>query len=260
MTLNSALIRAWLGLVVLFLFTGCFQNQETPTAEEKDAHYINGRNKVISLDHDGAIEEFEKALANNPKSSAAHFELGLLYEDRKKNFARAIYHFEEYLVLKPQSTYAERAREQIRVCKMELAKTEVLGPVTQQMQKDLDRLSAENIQQKKEIERLSAQLASRPVPQPPVTNAMATPNVDRPEVRSSATARGTTPGSGAASNAHKPGDVTEPAVRAKTHTVKSGETFAGIAKQHNVKLASLQSANPGIDPRRVRVGQVLQLP
>jgi LysM repeat protein len=47
---------------------------------------------------------------------------------------------------------------------------------------------------------------------------------------------------------------------ARTHAVKSGETPASIARQYGIKLDSLMSANPGLDARRMRVGQALNIP
>jgi LysM repeat protein len=48
--------------------------------------------------------------------------------------------------------------------------------------------------------------------------------------------------------------------RARTHTVKTGETPFAISRQYRIKLDALLSANPGLDPKRIRVGQVLNIP
>ena len=47
---------------------------------------------------------------------------------------------------------------------------------------------------------------------------------------------------------------------ARTHTVVAGETAVRIARQYGVTLDALQAANPGMEPRRMRVGQVLNIP
>jgi len=49
-------------------------------------------------------------------------------------------------------------------------------------------------------------------------------------------------------------------VRAHTHIVAAGETLASIARKHGVSLAALQAANPGVSPKKMRVGQTLNLP
>jgi membrane-bound lytic murein transglycosylase D len=47
---------------------------------------------------------------------------------------------------------------------------------------------------------------------------------------------------------------------ARTHRVARGETMGAIARRHGVSVAALRSANSGIDPRRMRVGQTLRIP
>ena len=65
-----------------------------------------------------------------------------------------------------------------------------------------------------------------------------------------------------------PGDQTPPAratahpapARARTHAVLPGETLAGIARKAGVTLAALKAANPEVNPKKLRAGQVLNLP
>jgi LysM repeat protein len=58
---------------------------------------------------------------------------------------------------------------------------------------------------------------------------------------------------------NRPGAGT-PTPRLRTHTVKAGESPYTIAKQHGVKLDALLKENPNLDPRRLKVGQTLNLP
>ena len=44
------------------------------------------------------------------------------------------------------------------------------------------------------------------------------------------------------------------------YKVAKGDTFAKIAKDHKVTVAAMTKANPGVDSRKLKVGQVLQLP
>jgi membrane-bound lytic murein transglycosylase D len=44
------------------------------------------------------------------------------------------------------------------------------------------------------------------------------------------------------------------------HVVSSGETLGGIARQYGVRTADLQAANPGVRPRRMRIGTRLLVP
>lgn len=44
------------------------------------------------------------------------------------------------------------------------------------------------------------------------------------------------------------------------HVIRRGETLSGIASQYRVRLRALEAANPGAQPRRLRVGQRLTIP
>jgi serine-type D-Ala-D-Ala carboxypeptidase/endopeptidase (penicillin-binding protein 4) len=47
---------------------------------------------------------------------------------------------------------------------------------------------------------------------------------------------------------------------ARTHTIRSGDTLDGIARQHGTTVAALQRANPGLNPRRLIPGRTVRLP
>jgi LysM repeat protein len=44
------------------------------------------------------------------------------------------------------------------------------------------------------------------------------------------------------------------------HTVAAGETPAAIARKLSLNLDALLAANPGLNPKKLRVGQILNLP
>jgi len=46
----------------------------------------------------------------------------------------------------------------------------------------------------------------------------------------------------------------------RTHRVQPGETLSYIAKRYGLSLAAIRSANPRLDPNRIRPGVVLNLP
>ena len=52
-------------------------------------------------DIDGAIGLYNKALSENPELSHAHMMLGLIFEENKEDYIRAIYHYERFLEIKP---------------------------------------------------------------------------------------------------------------------------------------------------------------
>lgn len=44
------------------------------------------------------------------------------------------------------------------------------------------------------------------------------------------------------------------------YTIESGDTFFSIANRFGVTVADLETANPGVDPTRLRVGQIICIP
>lgn len=50
------------------------------------------------------------------------------------------------------------------------------------------------------------------------------------------------------------------AKKAKSYTVRSGDTFTGIADKEGVEVEALQEANPDVDASTLHVGQKLKLP
>ena len=51
-----------------------------------------------------------------------------------------------------------------------------------------------------------------------------------------------------------------PAIGGSEYKVKKGDTLATIAKNSHVGLQALQSANPGVNSSRLKIGQTLQIP
>src|SRR5438034_8343888 len=158
--------RRWATLVLFCAcWSGCSPLGESGRDEEKDPNYLTGKNRVAALDHLGAIDAFEKALAADPRSAAAHLELGLIHQQYlATNWARAIYHFEKYLELRPKANNADLIRQRITQCKLELAKEVPFAAVNQQMQRELeklDRLSRDNADLRQQLEQLKTQSAQR---------------------------------------------------------------------------------------------------
>ena len=144
---------------LLALQPGCMPSTQGPADEQKEAFYLKGKALEGTLDFRGAIEAYEKALEVNPQSGAAHFELGLLYE-KENDYAAAIYHFERYLKLRPDSERMQIVKDRVMQNKMELAKTTTFAPVTQNLQRQFDAMAEESRQLRAENEKLRAELAA----------------------------------------------------------------------------------------------------
>ncbi|MGH8020873.1 MAG: LysM peptidoglycan-binding domain-containing protein [Opitutaceae bacterium] len=62
----------------------------------------------------------------------------------------------------------------------------------------------------------------------------------------------TTPASGSA----EPGTLAEDG----TYVIKSGDTLSTIGRQFGITYQEIQAVNPGLDPRKLRVGQKIYIP
>jgi len=268
MTHGNAAVR-WATLVLLCgCWIGCSPFGEGGRDEEKDPNYLAGKNRVAALDHLGAINAFERALATDPRSAAAHLELGLIHQQSlATNWARAIYHFEKYLELRPKANNADLIRQRIAQCKLELAKEVPFAAVNQQMQRELeklDRLSRENAELRQQLEQWKSQFAQRPGSVPAGDTALNP--TSSPGARQLSAPAASSPGSQSAQTVERPTSLETPrdfaraSASTKTHVVKSGEWPSSIARNYGIKVTDLLSANPGVDPRRLRPGQALVIP
>ena len=260
MTLFSVPARLLLVATFALGASGCFPAGNGLVDEEKDPHFLAGKARYNSMDYEGAIEAFERALASNPNSAAAHLQLGFLYEEKKGNFGAAIYHFEKHLELRPESNVAEPVKQRVTACKLELAKTVPFALVNAQVQDELRKLHETKAALLATIDQLKAQLvaqesefSNRLAAATQVSSPIPTPRSysEQPERRVPPSQR-LAPVPQVSSS--------RPSTTPRLHIVKKGETLSMISRKYNVRLSSLQAANPSVEPRRMQAGQVVKVP
>ena len=263
----SRVLRGGWAVLFCLCWCGCPRPAENQSDEQKNRHYVAAREKLGALDYKGAIESFERAIEDNPRSALAHFELGLLLETRENDFAAALYHYNKALKLRPNAYPADNIKQRIPGCKQELVKADALGTMQPAALREAERLRDENQALRKQVLALQFQLAGRPSGP---TNAPAVSGqggsrfaggpeaggsgaANRPGVRASGTGSisGDRLGAGAGAGS---------AARPRAHPVKQGETPSSIARLYGVRLEALLAANPGLEPRKLKVGQPLNLP
>ena len=244
---------ALLAVLLSACLSGCEPQAQGQLEEEKEPHFIEGKRAVNSFDFSGAIDEFEKAVEANPRNASAHFELGWLYEEKQQDPAAAIYHYQQFLKLRPNADTAEAVRQRIMNCKQDLAKAVLPLPTTPGVQRDLEQLIQENKQLQAEVDQWRAYFKTQQTNHPPQIS----------DARQSATPiqpvqPGTNPMqiAGASDNRAARATVTP----TQTYVVQSRDTLASISRKFNVKLDALAVANPGVDAKRLRVGQTLNIP
>src|SRR5271157_4146210 len=156
------LASPWASLLLVLaglVLGGCLPEGQSQVGEEKDAHFLNGRSHVNAMNYPAAIESFERAIAVNPKSAAAHLELGCLFDQKVPDPPAAIYHYEHFLKLRPNSPKAESVNQRILACKQELARSVSLGPLSDKQLRDLEKLAEDNKRLHEENKRLNEEAA-----------------------------------------------------------------------------------------------------
>ncbi len=254
--------RFWFGVSVLWFgiaLSGCLPSDQNQSDEEKEPHFVLGKSRINAMDYQGAVEAFEESLDVNPHSAAAHFELGWLDDEKESDPAAAIYHYQQYLKLCPSAGNTEVIKQRIESCKQELAADVLPLPSTPAAQKQITQLVEENQQLQDEVNKWRAYFASQAAAknQPPTTPP---PNPGQPVANPSPPpVHDVSPGAGGSSSDH-PVHATPTKPILGTHTVAAGETAVRIARRYGITLDALLAANPGLEPRRMRVGQVLNIP
>ena len=249
MSLFGKLSLVALAATALVAVNGCLPSDSSPLDEEKEPHFVLGKSRVNAMDYAGAIEAFTESLEANPRSAAAHFQLACLFDQKESDSAAAIYHYQEFLRLNPKADNAEVIKQRIYSCKQQLAADVLPLPSAPAAQKQLEDLAEKNHRLQDEVEKWRAyyatQQAAQKNPTPPNTPAPA--GSPPPDKVSPAPVNPT------------PATPASPA-KARTHVVAAGETLAGIARKANVSLTALEAANPGVTPKKLHVGQTVNLP
>jgi len=252
--------------------SGCAPTAEGLSDEQRNAHYIAGKEKLSAFDYKGAVESFERALEDNPRSALTHFELGVLYEQQEHDYAAALHHYNRALKFRPNGYPADNIRQRVPACRQELVKADSLATINPTLLGEIQVLRATNQWLLRELDVARLQLAGRGGDRSAAGHPPAQGQVQRNAAGGGELSfPGSTPGGGRADPGAgvRPGTApTGGATRAsggpsragRTHSVKSGDTPASIARQHGVRLPALLAANPGLDPKRLRVGQIVNVP
>jgi tetratricopeptide (TPR) repeat protein len=253
------LAAGWVLLCLLCLGgAGCLPTERVSGGEEDDPDFQAGLSHKRAGRPERAVEAFERALQTNPRSVAAHFELGLLYYQGVTNYVAALYHLDRVQRLNPQFRYIQSVDQMVRGCKQEFIRDVPMGTITWQMEKDMQRLQRmekENAELRQRVEQLRLELAARQA-SGQASGEMA--RLDRGAASGSSTI---TP---LRQVTHVPLPGGSSSLRAggggRAYTVRKGDTLYSIARENGLQPNTLIAANPGIDPARIVPGQVLRLP
>ena len=175
-------VNAWIMAVALMvgLLAGC-----TSQVQEQDALEFNypairkARAKLREGDKQSALALLNRAIDEKPKLAQAHLEVAQLYDDYDHNYVCAIYHYERYLELRPQTEKREMIEGFIRKARIAFAASVAeqgpgLDKKVQALQDDNDRLKHDLRQVR---ENLARRIAALP-PAPPRAAARLSSSLD----------------------------------------------------------------------------------
>jgi LysM repeat protein len=226
---------------------GCEPSDQNAADNEKEPHFVLGQNRVNAMDYGGAVEAFEESLEANPHSAQAHYQLAMLYSEHETNPAAAIYHYQQYLRFDPKAPNAAAVKQVITNCMQQLAAAVLQLPSSPAMQQQLQQFADKNRQLQDEVDKWRAYYASQTAVVK--TNPPPAPNNFTPQSTATVTPRQATSA-----------NLSPPIAKPRTHIVTAGETPAAIARTFDVNLNSLLAANPGLNPKKLHVGQTINLP
>ena len=264
MSLLGKLSLGALAVACFITVSGCSPSGPGQLDEEKEPHFVLGNSRFNAMDYAGAIEAFQESLEVNPHSALAHFRLAQICDTKQPDPAAAIYHYQEYLRLDPAAENAEVIKQRIYACKQQLAADVMSMPTAPATMNQIEDLTEKNRQLQQKVDQLNdavkqwsaycASLQAAKSSPPPQNNFAALPHGDSPlpdDMISQPIATNSTPSG-------KP--VSPAPAKPHTHIVAAGETMAAIARKQSISLAALEAANPNVNPKKLQVGQPLNLP
>jgi len=174
------------------LLAGC-DSASRDNVEESNPRIRKGLEQTQLKQWNEAIRHFKAALSENEELARPDLELALIYQQQKKNYVRAIYHYERYLEKRPGSDKAPLIADWIRQAKISFAAE--IGRSAGDISEEIIRLTRQNNLLRKQLTRTavagahSKPLPTEPPPQrepepvPPVAVPEATPVSAKPIAR-----------------------------------------------------------------------------
>jgi len=244
-------------IIVAAFLSGCSrQVASLDDSDFRDPLIRKAQSKVRQGDKDGAVECLNSALERRPDLAQAHLSLALLYDDYKKDYVRAIYHYERYLELRPAAQKRGLIEDLIRKAKVSFAAS--LSEQFPETGKKMQALEEENSRLKANLREVRENLAKRVGSGKPreAPHDKDTPKLARPGERVS-------PAQNEAAVPEQPVQTNAPA--SMVYCVQAGDTLSLIsAKMYHDprKWKAILDANSTnlVSPDRLKSGQILIIP
>lgn len=150
-----------LAMAALIFVAGCERADVAVfTVEGDEPGYRRGKDLIKQGRNQEALNEFLKVIEKRGLDNApeSHLEVGLLYQFHIKDPIPAIYHYQKFRELKPNSPQADLVRQRIDAATRDFAKKLLGNP----LEKDLDRLTSDELvkELRRENDLLKAKVAA----------------------------------------------------------------------------------------------------
>ncbi len=246
-------------LAVAVLVGGCAKTtSELDGVEARDPMMRSALAKEREGDKDGAILALSRALEHNSDMALGHLRIALLYDEHAKDFRRAVYHYQRYLELRPDTEKKDMIVDRIKDAEVLLCAG--MSGRTLPIETDSSALKEENIVLKRENQQLRANLSEMSAVAG--ANAAAVAEAPRRIVEERAETLAPAP-----MLAPEPVKAVESAeVKGRVYVVERYDTLSGIAARMYEnprewkRILNANSAALGGDPTKLKVGQKLIIP
>jgi LysM repeat protein len=239
--------------------------------EEREAYYMDAKEKLFAGDYEEATIGFERALEVNPQNAAAHLELGLLHYEHLHNYVSAIYHFRKMLELRPDHLMAGQIKDHLTRCEMDFASSIHLGPLNQNTETRIRNLVETKEDLEEKVQSLEGQLRQ-------MRSVLAAQSNDLKTAQENAGQRRQTVGSVIGNE--RTNQLSKPAVERvsaiessqtdltpvsttptyRKHMVRANDSFYKLSRKYGVTPKAIADVNAGIDSTKLQIGQVLNIP
>lgn len=104
-------------IVITVLSTACDPNALNVQREEEESTYRRAERFKREGRQEEALKSYLKVITHRTRAPESHLNAGLLYLQHRRDPISAIYHFNRYLELEPESDKAKLVRQQIEAAK-----------------------------------------------------------------------------------------------------------------------------------------------
>lgn len=250
----------FLMIAVLAGWAACAPSGVEVISETDEKQYQLGQDYKSQGRMEDALGAFERVIEARRNAPESHLEAGYIYLRTMKDPINAIYHFNRYLRLQPQSPQAAQVRQLIETAQKEFARQ----LPTQPYEGELDRIDLMDLVKnlKQENDSLKRELMAATARVEQLENVLgqarrstaAQPTVRSPQIQAATTTR-------PAADSPAPDPVSAP----RSYAVQSGDTLSTISKRFYgtpSRWIDIYQANRDrlSSENALRVGQEIRIP